>query len=64
MGKSLELTVNGKKYLITSDGDATLLQVLRDELGLTGAKYGCGEGQCGACTVLLGGWRGAPANCR
>ena len=55
MGKSLELTVNGKRHSITSDGDATLLQVLRDELGLTGAKYGCGEGQCGACTVLLGG---------
>ena len=55
MGKSLELTVNGNRHSITSDGDATLLQVLRDELGLTGAKYGCGEGQCGACTVLLGG---------
>jgi aerobic-type carbon monoxide dehydrogenase small subunit (CoxS/CutS family) len=55
MGKSLELTVNGKRHSITSDGDVTLLQVLRDELGLTGTKYGCGEGQCGACTVLLGG---------
>ncbi|PWT86894.1 MAG: ferredoxin [Proteobacteria bacterium] len=55
MGKPIDLTVNGKRYSISSDPEATLLQVLRDELGLTGTKYGCGEGQCGACTVLLGG---------
>ena len=55
MGNSIELTVNGKRHSIGSDPETTLLQVLRDELGLTGAKYGCGEGQCGACTVLLGG---------
>src|SRR5262249_21519249 len=55
MRKPIDLTVNGKRYSISSDPEATLLQVLRDELGLTGTKYGCGEGQCGACTVLLGG---------
>src|SRR5947209_10944266 len=50
----MELRVNGKKHRI-EDGDRPLLNVLRDELDLTGAKYGCGEGQCGACTVLLDG---------
>ena len=51
---SIELTVNGKRYPVLYPEDATLLSVLRDELRLTGAKYGCGEGQCGACTVLIG----------
>ena len=50
----IELTVNGRRYSANYDPDTPLLSVLRDELGLTGAKYGCGEGQCGACTVLLG----------
>jgi aerobic-type carbon monoxide dehydrogenase small subunit (CoxS/CutS family) len=55
MAKPIELEVNGKRYPVLSDPETPLLFVLRDELGLTGTKYGCGEGQCGACTVLLGG---------
>ena len=55
MAKSLELQVNGKRYMAHYDPEIPLLEVLRDELGLTGSKYGCGEGQCGACTVLLDG---------
>jgi isoquinoline 1-oxidoreductase subunit alpha len=49
------ILVNGKKYAVTSEPDVALLFVLRDEIGLTGTKYGCGEGQCGACTVILDG---------
>jgi len=52
-----ELNVNGAKRSVDADSDRTLLSVLRDDLGLTGAKYGCGEGECGACTVLLDGRR-------
>ncbi len=52
---TLELTVNGARRRAEVDPGQTLLSVLRDELGLTGTKYGCGEGQCGACTVLLDG---------
>ncbi|HUE54227.1 MAG TPA: (2Fe-2S)-binding protein [Candidatus Udaeobacter sp.] len=55
MAKLIELEVNGKRYPVSYPADTALLYVLRDELGLTGSKYGCGEGQCGACTVLLGG---------
>jgi aerobic-type carbon monoxide dehydrogenase small subunit (CoxS/CutS family) len=55
MANSLEIEVNGKRYAVKYPGDTPLLYVLRDELGLSGTKYGCGEGQCGACTVLLGG---------
>src|SRR3954467_1424370 len=50
-----ELHVNGGRRPIDADAKRSLLSVLRDDLGLTGAKYGCGEGQCGACTVLLDG---------
>jgi aerobic-type carbon monoxide dehydrogenase small subunit (CoxS/CutS family) len=55
MADSIQLDVNGKRYAVHSDPDTPLLSVLRDELNLTGTKYGCGEGQCGACTVLLNG---------
>ena len=50
-----ELNVNGTTRRINVDSERSLLSVLRDELDLTGSKYGCGEGQCGACTVLIGG---------
>jgi len=53
MGRVNTLTVNGKKLTIDVDSAASLLSVLRNDLNLTGSKYGCGEGQCGACTVLL-----------
>jgi aerobic-type carbon monoxide dehydrogenase small subunit (CoxS/CutS family) len=49
------LNVNGKAHEISSPQDETLLSVLRNQLDLTGTKYGCGEGQCGACTVLMDG---------
>jgi aerobic-type carbon monoxide dehydrogenase small subunit (CoxS/CutS family) len=51
----IELEVNGKRLTVNYPPDTALLYVLRDELGLTGTKYGCGEGLCGACTVLIGG---------
>jgi aerobic-type carbon monoxide dehydrogenase small subunit (CoxS/CutS family) len=50
-----ELHVNGTKHRLDADPARSLLSVLRDDLDLTGCKYGCGEGQCGACTVLLDG---------
>jgi aerobic-type carbon monoxide dehydrogenase small subunit (CoxS/CutS family) len=49
------LQVNGKPHRVDVDPERSLLSVLRDELDLTGSKYGCGEGQCGACTVLVDG---------
>ena len=49
------LNVNGVRHEVTVDPDTDLLTVLRDTLGLTGSKYGCGEGVCGACTVLING---------
>jgi isoquinoline 1-oxidoreductase alpha subunit len=50
-----KLDINGKTYEADVDSDTPLLWVLRDNFGLLGAKYGCGIGQCGACTVHLGG---------
>jgi aerobic-type carbon monoxide dehydrogenase small subunit (CoxS/CutS family) len=55
MPSSVEIEVNGKLFSVNYPPDTPLLHVLRDELGLTGSKYGCGEGQCGSCTVLVGG---------
>lgn len=55
MAERFELQVNGQRHAVDADSDAPLLTVVRDHLGLTGSKYGCGEGQCGACTVLLDG---------
>lgn len=52
---AFSLLVNGVERLVAVSPDESLLNVLRDHLGLTGAKYGCGEGQCGACTVLVEG---------
>jgi aerobic-type carbon monoxide dehydrogenase small subunit (CoxS/CutS family) len=51
----VELKVNGVPQRLEVEPEQTLLGALRDQLGLTGAKYGCGEGQCGACTVLVDG---------
>ena len=52
---SLDLLVNGAKRRVEAEPEESLLSVLRNDLELTGAKYGCGEGQCGACTVLVDG---------
>ena len=55
MSKITELNVNGESRRLDADAKRSLLSVLRDDLDLTGTKYGCGEGQCGACTVLIDG---------
>jgi aerobic-type carbon monoxide dehydrogenase small subunit (CoxS/CutS family) len=55
MSQISEIYVNGRNLRVNADTERTLLSVLRDDLALTGCKYGCGEGQCGACTVLLDG---------
>src|SRR5260221_12916488 len=50
---TITLTLNGRTRTVNSDPERSLLDVLREDLQLTGAKYGCGEGQCGACVVLM-----------
>ena len=57
MDAKLTFTVNGQKRDVTTDRDRPLLDVLREDLHLCGAKFGCGEGRCGACTVLVDGQR-------
>ena len=53
--REITLNVNGTQHRLSVADDEMLLYVLREELGFTGTKYGCGEGQCGACTVLIDG---------
>src|SRR5262247_412798 len=55
MAQTISLTVNGQSRTVTTDPERPLLDVLREDFQLTGAKYGCGEGQCRACTVLVNG---------
>ena len=55
MSREIALQVNGRDRSTTSDEDRPLLDVLREDFQLTGAKYGCGQGECGACTVLVDG---------
>ena len=57
MDVTITFTVNGRQRTVTVDPQRPLLDVLREELQLTGTKYGCGEGRCGACTVLIDGKR-------
>ena len=55
MDSTITFTVNGQSRTVTTDPQRPLLDVLREDLKLTGTKYGCGEGQCRACTVLVNG---------
>ncbi len=55
MTKTIRFRLNGKFTTLETDGSRTLLWVLRDDLGLSGTKFGCGEGICGACTVVVDG---------
>jgi aerobic-type carbon monoxide dehydrogenase small subunit (CoxS/CutS family) len=57
MEQTITFTVNGEQRTVTTDPERPLLDVLREDLQLTGTKYGCGEGRCGACSVLLDGRR-------
>ena len=55
MDKTIHFTLNGRPQTVTTDPTRPLLDVLREDLDLTGTKYGCGESECGACTVLVDG---------
>lgn len=55
MQRTVTFTVNGQRHSLTTDPNRPLLDILREDLGLMGCKYGCGERQCGACTVLVNG---------
>ena len=52
---TISLAINERRYTVDADPQTSLLTVLREDLDLVGTKYGCGEGQCGACTVLIDG---------
>lgn len=55
MASKYALQINGQTFAVEAEPDTPLLTILREQLDLTGSKYGCGEGQCGACTVLIDG---------
>jgi aerobic-type carbon monoxide dehydrogenase small subunit (CoxS/CutS family) len=55
MEQTVSFRLNGKAASVTTDDERMLLWILRSDLGLTGTKFGCGEGLCGACTVVVGG---------
>lgn len=55
MPAKFALVINGQSFSVDAEPDTSLLTILREQLDLTGTKYGCGEGQCGACTVLIDG---------
>jgi len=57
MEESITFSVNGQSHTLTTDSDRPLLEILREDLHMTGTKFGCGEGQCGACSVLVDGKR-------
>jgi aerobic-type carbon monoxide dehydrogenase small subunit (CoxS/CutS family) len=61
MPEDIQLTVNGRRQSVTVEADTPLLYVLRNDLGVTGPKFGCGLAQCGACTVHLTAPRSARA---
>lgn len=54
MPETFRIHVNGAEYAVTAEGDTPLLDVLRNDLGLNGPKFGCGLAQCGACTAIVG----------
>lgn len=54
MPENFDITVNGTTHSVTAEGDTPLLYILRNDLGLNGAKFGCGLEQCGACTIIVG----------
>ncbi|HEY1434440.1 MAG TPA: (2Fe-2S)-binding protein, partial [Thermoanaerobaculia bacterium] len=62
MNTAIRFRLNGKPTTVQADGERLLLWILRGDLGLTGVKYGCGIGECGACTVLVD--RAAVAACQ
>lgn len=55
MSEEIRFQVNGRQQVVFTDAERPLLDVLREDLGLTGTKFGCGEGECGCCTVLVAG---------